>query len=78
MITDERDILRSYGIRTATDLLDVYSAHTEDAKSLLPPINGNAASRVASLVVALKSERNLQHVEAWKRFTVDESADVPC
>jgi len=71
----ERELLRGYGIRTATDLLDVYKAHRGMGDLLPAAANGNTPSRVAALVVSLGGERNLQHVQAWKRYAVERVAE---
>lgn len=72
---DERATLRGYGIRSATDLLDVFKDDdlATEMKSLLNKKDGQP-SRIPSLVAALQRERNLQHVQAWKSFQVEEDA----
>jgi hypothetical protein len=70
----ERTTLRQYGIRSSTDLLDVFedAQRASDMERLLNEGDESQPSRMRSLVVTLERERNLQYVEAWKSFTVDE------
>jgi hypothetical protein len=71
----ERATLRAYGIRTATDLLDVFEDE-QRATQMEWLLNGGdqtKPSRMRSLIVTLERERNLQYVQAWKSFKVDES-----
>lgn len=91
----ERQLLRSYGIRTATDLDDAL-----DDKELRPtlvnllnlvwkqpfvlpaykddgtPVHDGLPSRILSLQATLKTERNLQHVRAWKGYKVGATAET--
>jgi hypothetical protein len=72
----ERATLRAYGIRTSTDLLDVFEDE-QRATQMEWLLNGGdqtKPSRMRSLIVTLERERNLQYVQAWKSFKVDESA----
>lgn len=75
--SSERDILRRYGIRTATDLQDVFDAHQSD--SALPPeqiekleylLNANREepSILRSVIATLKNEPNYYQVQQWKLF----------
>jgi hypothetical protein len=61
--------------RIATDLRDVVRADPEGMKVLLLSANGSPPNRVGALVVALECERNLFHVDAWERFTVETAAE---
>lgn len=91
-VVDEhrRELLRSYGIRTATDLDDVF-AGPEVAAPLLrllnvvlddkgkpvlredgTPSEDGLPARLPALHAAIETERNLQHVRAWKCFKVGE------
>lgn len=67
-VTDEKDreTLRAYGIRSATDLLDVIAAEElgDEYASLLGGPAG--PSRMRALAVGLRAERNLRYVRAWK------------
>jgi len=72
----ERKTLRRYGIRTSTDLLDVFADDdraNEMAQLLAEGEGGSKPSRLRSVVVALNGERNLQHVHAWRSFKVEEA-----
>ena len=61
-----RTLLRSYGVRNATDLLDLMrSGNAEDYVKLLD--TGEEPSRMRALVSTLDTEPNFQHVKAWKR-----------
>ena len=61
-----RALLRSYGVRNATDLLDLMQGeHAEDYVRLLN--KGEEPSRMRALVSTLATEPNFQHVKAWKR-----------
>jgi hypothetical protein len=77
----DRKLLRSYGIRTATDLEDVFSdaTLTDQLDTLLPNANGaKTPSRIRILRASLRTERNLQHVRAWKSYVAtEESAEEP-
>jgi len=84
----QRELLRSYGIRNATDLDDVLGDADQATAlarllNLVPdPASGDKQAklvddelpaRLASVHAAIETERNLQHVRAWKRFTVAEA-----
>ncbi len=72
---DERATLRGYGIRSATDLLDVFANDgLATEMDLLLNKDDKKPSRMRSLVAALQGERNLQHVLAWKSFKVEKGA----
>lgn len=77
-VTDEneREELRRYGIRSATDLLDVFSDKNlaSEMERLLNAFD-KKPSRLSSLVVALEHERNLQRVKAWKTYSFEAQAD---
>ena len=60
-----RALLRSYGVRNATDLLDLMSGSADDYAQLLSA--EGEPSRMRALVATLSSEPNFQHVRAWKR-----------
>jgi hypothetical protein len=72
---DERATLRGYGIRSATDLLDIFEDdHLATKMERLLNKKDEEPSRMRSLVATLGRERNLQHVQAWKSFEVEEEA----
>ena len=77
-VTEEkqRTTLREYGIRTSTDLLDVFEddERATQMEWLLNDGDTSQPSRMRSLIITLERERNLQYVQAWKSFKVDESA----
>ena len=77
----ERMTLRRYGVRTATDLEDVFKA--KDMYNSTPTLKDDfikqfervlndgppdAASVVLSVLATLKNEPNLYHVRQWKSF----------
>jgi hypothetical protein len=77
----ERARLRRYGVRTATDLEDVFKAKAmysdtptsrdEFIKQFERVLNdgpADAASVVLSILATLKNEPNLYHVRQWKSF----------
>jgi hypothetical protein len=77
----DRLILRRYGIRTASDLIDAFENESNSAtkrrycKQLERVLNIDHAgtddgrpSVVRSILATLARERNLQHVIAWKSF----------
>lgn len=69
--SEERELLRGYGVRTATDLEDGLSDPTVKAAfpGILPATAaGTVPSRVECLVATLKTERNMEHVRAWKGY----------
>jgi hypothetical protein len=87
----ERDLLRAYGIRTATDLSDALEigkpqpgldrllnlslnvGQGGDGKPVLEngePVDDKLPSRMLTLLATIKTERNLQHVQAWKAYPV--------
>jgi hypothetical protein len=80
----QRELLRSYGIRNATDLDDVLGDEKQATalERLLnlvpdPALPGRLAddglpARLPAVHAAIETERNLQHVRAWKRFAVAE------
>jgi hypothetical protein len=77
-----RDLLRSFGIRTATDLDDALAA---DSGS--PPldrllnfvitetgrigVDDGLPSRMRTIRASIETERNMQHVRAWKSYRFD-------
>lgn len=77
----ELEHLRRFGIRTATDLLDAlaYSGDGKNAESFRAGIElllNTPADRkldrpsvTRAIAVGLRSERNLQHILAWRSFT---------
>lgn len=70
-VTDEgeRASLRTYGIRTATDLLDVLGdgkLGTGYAGLLDGAAGAGAPGRLPAVALALGAERNLRFVRAWK------------
>jgi hypothetical protein len=80
---EPRDFLRGYGIRNATDLDDVLA---DDARATaldrllnlrlvgVPQYQDDGLpSRLAAVHAAIETERNLQHVRAWKGFSVGEA-----
>jgi hypothetical protein len=79
-VTDEgeRSLLRSYGIRTVTDLDDLLDG-AEDVPNVDRLLNlrideGNAVdnglpSRIRAIHTTTHAERNLRHVRAWKHAT---------
>lgn len=62
-----RALLRSYGIRNATDLLDVMKGDDAASYEQLLDRDGEP-SRMRALVATLETERNFQHVRAWKSY----------
>jgi hypothetical protein len=94
-VVDEpsRELLRSYGIRTATDLDDALGNATiaDSLKRLLnysrakdgsgndagiaymdgEPVDDRLPSRLVAIHATIQSERNMQHVRAWKEFAVE-------
>lgn len=87
----ERDLLRAYGIRTATDLVDALGdegrepalerllnfklddTKNGDGRPVIKdgkPIDDGLPSRMLTLLATIETERNLQHVQAWKTFKV--------
>lgn len=95
-VTDRpsRDLLRSYGIRTATDLDDALGdealapslerllnfrrttdRNREAGKVLYrdgKPADDGLPSRLLAIRASINTERNMQHVRAWKGYTVGE------
>ena len=85
---DSRELLRSYGIRTATDLIDALDDEQQgpELERLLnipfvehvlqskdgTPVDDKLPSRLLTLRATIRTERNLQHVRAWKSYTVAE------
>jgi hypothetical protein len=69
----DRTTLRKYGIRSATDLLDVLEDRErgQDFVGLLNHDDG-LPSRMQALEIALQGERNLQYVQQWKRYVAKE------
>jgi hypothetical protein len=65
----DRATLRKYGIRSATDLLDVLE-DKERGKDFVGLLNHDAGlpSRMQAIEIALQGERNLQYVQEWKRY----------
>jgi hypothetical protein len=96
-VTDHpsRELLRSYGIRTATDLEDALRDETvapsltrllnyvrakdpsgKDAGLLYhegKPVDDSLPSRLLAIHATIQTERNMQHVRAWKRYSVAET-----
>ena len=90
---DARNLLRSYGIRTATDLIDALEDDRQGTVARAPaehhplvehvpatpdgkPVDDGLPSRLLTLRATMRTERNLQHVRAWKSFTVADVGDV--
>jgi hypothetical protein len=83
--TDLRTRLRSYGVRTATDLLEVYEA--ADARKQLPDVllslsgqpAGDKTNRIQLILDALRDDEWFNCVCSWrKRIDVkDEAYDIP-
>lgn len=84
----DRAMLRRYGVRTATDLEDVFKADQmfadavttkkqfiEKFERVLNPGDAEAPSVVLAIVATLKREPNLYHVRQWKTFA-DVNLDV--
>jgi hypothetical protein len=69
----DRTTLGKYGIRSATDLLDVLG-DKERGKDFVGLLNHDAGlpSRMQALEIALQGERNLQYVQEWKRYVAKE------
>jgi hypothetical protein len=76
-----RDLLRGFGIRTATDLDDALAGDTESPPldrllNFVPPPQGRnddgLPSRMRAIRASIETERNMQHVRAWKSYTVGE------
>jgi hypothetical protein len=69
----DRTTLRKYGIRSATDLLDVLK-DKERGKDFVGLLNHDAGlpSRMQALEIALQGERNLQYVQEWRRYVAKE------
>jgi hypothetical protein len=75
-----RDQLRSFGIRTATDLDDALKAVDGSSPPLdrllnitstpTGPFDDGLPSRMQTIRASIESERNMQHVRAWKRYKV--------
>lgn len=65
----DRTTLRKYGIRSATDLLDVLEDE-DRGKDFVGLLNHDAGlpSRMRALEIALQGERNLQYVQEWKGY----------
>jgi hypothetical protein len=75
-----RDLLRSFGIRTATDLDDALAADTGSppldrllniATTEQGPADDGLPSRMRAIRASIETERNMQHVRAWKAYTFD-------
>ncbi len=75
-----RDLLRSFGIRTATDLDDVLAVDTGSppldrllniATAEQGPADDGLPSRMRAIRASIETERNMQHVRAWKAYRVD-------
>jgi len=75
-----RDLLRSFGIRTATDLDEVLAVDTGSppldrllniATTQQRPADDGLPSRMRAIRASIETERNMQHVRAWKAYTVD-------
>lgn len=70
--SESRDTLRRHGIRTATDLENVFDPEAEDAELLeqhrwlLNP-EGSGPSVTETIYRVLEDEPNLHHVRSWKR-----------
>ena len=71
-IPGDRTTLRAYGIRSATDLLDLLS-DPDRGQEFAELLNrgDNLPSRMLAIKIALQGERNLQHVKTWKTFVAD-------
>jgi len=79
---EDRTTLRRYGVRTATDLLDAFACEATSADGttfreqfewvLDAPAGKPSVTR--SILATLGSERNLQHIVAWKSFKPDTDA----
>jgi hypothetical protein len=74
----DRTTLRKYGIRSATDLLDVLK-DKERGKDFVGLLNHDAGlpSRMQALEIALQGERNLQYVQQWRRYVAKEEVAQP-
>lgn len=70
--SESRDTLRRHGIRTATDLENVFDPEADDAEFLeqhrwlLNP-EGSGPSVTETIYRVLEDEPNLHHVRSWKR-----------
>src|SRR5205823_13673012 len=73
-IASDRATLRKYGIRSATDLIDVLAdeAQARELAGLLNHGDG-LPGRMHALRLTLKGERNLQHVQAWKTYLAEDA-----
>ena len=71
-IAGDRTTLRTYGIRSATDLLDLLG-DKEKGKEFVELLNhgDGLPSRMVAIKIALQGERNLQYVQTWKTFVAD-------
>ena len=67
---DDRETLRRFGIRTATDLVDVIEYKDHDIISKLEYVLTNSREEpiLNSIYATLKNEPNLYHVKKWKSF----------
>jgi hypothetical protein len=73
VFASDRTTLRKYGIRSATDLLDLIE-DKERGKDYVGLLNQDPGlpSRMQALEIALQGERNLQYVQEWKRYVAKE------
>lgn len=67
---DDREILRRFGIRTATDLVDVIGYKNPDLISKIEYVMTKSKEEpiLNSIYATLKNEPNLYHVKEWKSF----------
>jgi hypothetical protein len=91
-VTDRgaRERLRRLGIRTATDLLDVFPAAASTTRAAAWPERAALVARcihgpeiddpvtaVDTLLSSLEGETNLRHVRAWREFEARVEGEVP-
>jgi hypothetical protein len=81
---NDRETLRRYGIRSATDLIDAFTfpsarGFSKELERLLNKRDGiddGNASVMRSILATLATERNLQYVISWKSCRSDRQAHV--
>jgi len=67
----DREKLRTFGIRTATDLEDAFADPQDaDVERLARLLNASAdePSRLRTILKTFRDEPNLFHIRAWKSF----------
>ncbi|UGV41600.1 hypothetical protein J7W08_04750 [Methanococcoides orientis] len=73
-----RQELRSYGIRTASSLIEIYKESESSDETLAQKLPKIDLSKIDTLIVTIKTNPNIKLIQTWKKYPIKSPIKEAC